>query len=190
MMVDVVRMVADWLGQDLNTRIAAVPVDGGDSPPPAIAAYTASSPQTATPNNLAIFDETRHQVCADFVDPPAMPALYIFGRGTMAMEGEPTPDRQIRKSKSPVPVVILYMNNNSVTQDGIRDASRTLRAIARSLFELSKGTNESSRLRNGTFIVLGEGPQLYDPAVKGIGAGRINAAVAAGFYVRDYAPNF
>lgn len=190
MQVDVVRMVADWLGADLNTRIANVPVDGGDPAPPAIAPYTATAPQTATPNNLAIFDETRHQCAADFMDPPAMPALYVYSRGSIAMEGEPEPDRFMRKSKSPVPVVILYQAANSVTNDGIRDAERTLRAIARSLFELSKGVNESSRLRNGTFIVLGEGPQIYDPAVKGIGTGRINAAVGVGFYVRDQLPNY
>ncbi len=188
MHVSVLRMVADWLGSDLNARIAAVPRDAGDPAPPAIHAYTdATHP---TPGNLAIFDETRHHVAANFKDPPAMPALYLYSRSPIVLEGEPTPDRQIRKSKAPVPVVILYHAENAVLEDAIRDGSRTLRAISRSLFELSKGANEASRLRNGILIVLGEGPMITDPAISAVGKNRVNGAVTVGYYVRDMNPNY
>jgi hypothetical protein len=191
---EVVRAVADWLGQDVNTRISGVPVDPGELPPPPIAAYVVADRtlQTPTPNDLAIFDESRHLFAAMGQEPPAgsTPALYLWCRTALVMEGEPTPDGQIRKSRSPVQVSVMYIARNSVRQDAIRDGTRTLRAVARSLRELSKNQNDMARQRNGIYLVLGEGPMVIDPIVSSIGKATCAGVLTVGYYVRDMTPSY
>jgi len=192
MQTEIVRAVADWLGTDVNARIATVPVDGGDPQPPAIHAYVAVAPAIATPGNLAIFDESRHDQAAESQEPPAgaVPALYLWCRTALVLEGEPTPDGQIRKSRSPVQVSVMYVTRNTSRATAVRDGTRTLRAVARSLRELSKNANAGARQRNGIYIVLGEGPMVIDPIVSAIGKATVAGVLTVGYYVRDMNPSF
>ena len=189
------RIVADFLGSDINTRLATVPVDVGDSQPPPIAAYAATGigSDTLTPNNLAIFDSTRHIVVVDKkVGPPALPALYVSSQGPIMMMGEPYPAGQIRATEVPVKIVVRYITSNSDFAVARRDGSYTLRAVARSLRALSKSYNGPgySGIRNGILLVLGQGPMEFWPTVDSVGNARVAGAIVVHYYVRDLNPEF
>src|SRR5690242_12144833 len=128
--LEIERQVADWLGgaggaggTTINTYIASVPVDTGDSAPPAISAFTASATgdDVATPGNLAIFDSTRHQVVAAKQAPPAWPALYVTAQGPILFKGEPVPAGQIRYGHAPVKIAIRYLTGNTDVAAARRD---------------------------------------------------------------------
>lgn len=182
------RQVADWLGTDVNTRIAAVPIDVGDSVPPPISQYSASGSgdDVPTPGNLAIFDSTRHQVVAAGQAPPAYPALYVMSQGPILMAGEPVPAGQIRYGNSPVKIAIRYLTANTDVAAARRDGCYTLRAVARSLRALSK---TMPLVRNGIEMILGASMEYY-PVAGTIGNGRVAGAVLVGYEIRDVNPEY
>lgn len=189
MRIELIRVLADWLGTDVNTRIAAVPVDGGDSQPAPIAGYTDTT--YPTPNNLAIFDVTRHPWVSDYTqDPPATPALYIGSHTPLLMKGEPTPDGQVRLPQVPLKVVVAYIADGSNNAAAIRDGEYTLRAVARSIRELDKNTNANTRLRNGVNIVLVEGAMEFWPVWGSVGNARLAGSLVLNYHVRDQNPSF
>jgi len=180
--LELVREVADFLISDVNNRIANVPKDVGDAAPPAIATYK---------NTIAVFDETRHDWVADKKEPPigAVPCLYVRATGVLAMKGEPTPDGQIRETRSPSNLAILYLTANGAPAKAMQDGYYTLRAVARSLRELSKDANYASRQRNGINVVLGETMDFW-PIGGAVGQNRIAGALIVGYYVRDQNPSY
>lgn len=187
--LEVERMIADWLGTDVNTRIAAVPVDAGDTAPPAIAAYVASGTgdDVATPSNLAIFDSTRHGV-VPAAAPPTFPALYVMCLGPINMMGEATPAGQIRYAESPVRLVIWYMTQDTDVAKARRNGCYTMRAVARSLRQLSK--TQLPKIRNGINVIAFLNPMTFHPVTSTIGQGRIAGALALNLDVRDQSPEY
>lgn len=186
--VELERIVADWLMTHVNPYIASVPRDGGDPAPPAIAAYTDTS--EAANQALAVFSSVTHRCVAEWKAPPASPALYVVARGPILFRGEPTPDARVRKLAVPAKLGIFYVTSNADAAVARRDGSYTLRAVARTIRELDKTGNESSRLRNGINVVLCEGPQEFHPVVSSIGNHRVSGALVLNYDVRDEQPTY
>lgn len=187
--LEIERQVADWLGTDVNTRIATVPIDIGDTVPPPIAAYSASGSgdDVPTPGNLAIFDSTRHQVVAAGQAPPVYPALYVMSQGPILLQGEPVPAGQIRYAAAPVKIAIRYLTANTDVAAARRDGCYTLRAVARSLRQFSK--TQLPLVRNGIELILGASMEFY-PVAGTIGNGRVAGAVLVGYEIRDVNPEY
>lgn len=188
--LEVERIVAEWLGTDVNTRIATVPIDAGDQSPPQIASYTDA--QYPTVGNIAVFGSTTHPWVSERKDPPAAPALYVMTQGPILFSGEPYPQGQIRKTVSPVKLVVRYLTTNMDSAIARRDGCYTLRAVARSLRELSKSYNQpnTGMVRNGISVVLGEDPMEFWPVVESVGNARVAGAIVVHYYVRDNNPEF
>lgn len=193
--LELVRTIADWLGsgtapnQEILVRMLAVPVDAGDSQPPPIQAYTDTT--YPAPGNLAIFDETRHPWVADYtMNVPGAPALYLAAHMPIMMKGEATPDGQVRLIESPAKVAIGYISQNSNPAAAIRDGCYTLRAVARSVRELSKNAQANTRLRNFINIVLVRGAMEFWPVYGAIGNAKLAGALVLNYEVRDQNPSF
>lgn len=190
MRIETVRMTTDWLKNTsfgLNHYIPLVPRDGGDPAPPPIADWT---PETG-PATVAIFNEVDHLWVIDKKDPPALPAIYITAQSPIEMEGEPSPDGQLRQSIAPVIVMVGYINANSDSVAAKRDGEYTLRAVLRSLRELMRNAQaETGRTRNGVLLEIMEDPAIYFPIVEVIGQSRVSGAIGINFKVRDANPSF
>ncbi len=188
--LEIERQVADWLGSDVNTRITTVPVDAGDPLPPVIPTFMASGEgvDVATPNNLAIFDSTRHAIVASRQAPPAYPALYVMSQGPILFKGEPVPAGQIRYAAAPVKIAIRYLTANTDVAAARRDGCYTLRAVARSLRQMSK--TQMPLVRNGIEMILGMDPLEFYPVVESVGNGRVAGAVVVAYDVRDVNPEY
>ena len=187
--LEVERIVADWLCRDINTRLATVPVDTGDPLPPPIAAF--GDAQYHTVNDLAVFDSTRHFWVTERKQPPAVPALYVQVQGPIMMMGEPYPDGHIRATKAPIKLAIRYLTQNADAAAARRDGCYTMRAVARSLRELSKNEHgDVERVRNQISVVLGEDPMEFYPVVETVGNARVAGALVVHFLVRDGAPSY
>jgi len=183
--VELERMVSDWLGTDVNTRIAAVPVDAGDPQPPPIASYGDSAYPTA--GGLAVFDSTRHPWVADRKQPPAAPALYVIVRGPIFFDGEPEPTAHRRVTSVPAKVGVHYITGDADSANARRDGSYTMRAVARSLRALSR---TMPLLRNGINVVLGQGPMEFYPVVEAVGNHRVSGSLVVNYLVRDQNPEY
>ena len=185
MRIETVRITADWLKRSdfgVNHYLSLVPRDAGDPKPPAIPEQEDAG--------TAIFDETRHPWVADKQDPPIFPCIYITGEGGIEMEGEPTPDGQIRETVAPLVVIARYVTNDADTMRAIRDAEYTLRAILRSLRELVKNTNFAARTRNDICVIQMLDPAIYFPVIEAVGDSRVTGAIGINYQVRDAAPSF
>ena len=138
-----------------------------------------------------MFDETRHDWSANrLIDPPAVPALSVIVQDRILATGEATPDGQIRSTTSPIQVAIRYLVANVDLAEAVRDADYTLRAVIRSLRELSKNVNEAARQRNGVLLILFEDPMEIYPIVEAVGETFVAGAIVANARVRDYNPAF
>lgn len=188
--LEVERIVAEFLGDDINARLATVPVDGGDPQPPQIAPYVDA--QYPTSGNIAVFSSTVHPWVSERKDPPAAPALYVMTQGPILMMGEPYPQGQIRATSSPVKLVVRYITNNLDSAVARREGCYTLRAVARSLRALSKSYNEpnTTMVRNGISVVLGQDPMEFWPVVESVGNARVSGALVVHYLVRDGDPEF
>jgi hypothetical protein len=45
-------------------------------------------------------------------------------------------------------------------------------------------------MRNGIYLVLGQGPMVFDPIVSAIGKATVAGVLTVGFYVRDMNPSY
>lgn len=192
MRLETVRMVADWLQNTsfgVNNYLATVPRDAGDPVPPLISAWT--DPDRAQVQALAIFDETRHKWAANRQEePPATPGLSVIAQGRILTSGEATPDGQIRATTAPVQIAIRYLTVNANLARAVQDGDYTMRAVARSIREFCRSSNENARKRNNVLIVLPEDPMEFYPIVEVVGDARVAGALVVNFQVRDYAPAF
>jgi len=178
--VELERIVSEWLANDVNARIAAVPVDAGDPQPSPIATYVDTLYPTT--NDRAVFNSVTHPWVAEWKSPPASPALYVVARGPFIFSGEPT--------VVPAKLGIFYVRDSADAAIARRDGSYTLRAIARSVRELDKNDNYLSRLRNGINVVLSEGPQEFYHTVTAVGNHRVSGALVLNYHVRDENPAY
>lgn len=185
MRLEAQRIIGDWLkhaSYGINQYIPTVPRDGGDPQPPLIATWNTT--------DLAIFNETEHVWVAERKDPPAVPCIYIMVEGPVEVEGEATPDGQIRTTTSPLTVVARYITANTDTVVAMRDAEYTLRALVRSLRELMKNANRASRVRNSIALEASLDPLVYFPVVEAVGQFRVTGAVGMNIEARDASPTF
>ena len=185
MRLEAQRILGDWLKDatyGINQYIPTVPRDGGDPQPPLIATWDTT--------DLAIFNETEHLWVAERKDPPAYPAIFIMLEGPVEVEGEATPDGQIRTTTSPLTIVARYITANSDTVMAMREAEYTLRALVRSIRELMKNENRASRVRNSIGLEASLNPLVYFPVVETIGQCRVSGAVGMNIEARDAAPTF
>jgi hypothetical protein len=119
--VDVLRQVADWLGDEttgVNALLAAVPQDEGASAPP----------------EVVIKDETRAAWVARRVIPrekvTAAPLLLVL----LGEEGVQVPlSSRAAFPPGTVPVEIWYVARKTATEELVADAFQTLRAAGRVL---------------------------------------------------------
>ena len=189
MRLEVERIVSEWLVADVNQRIATVPMDGGDTLPPQIPPYAdARYPKTT----VAVFNSVTHPWVGERKPPPCAPALYVTVMGPILLRGEPYPSGQIRDTKAPVKVGIRYLTTNSDTAVARQDGCYTLRAVARSMRELSKSYNQpdTTMVRNGIAVVLGENDMEFWPTVEEIGNARVAGALVVHFFARDGQPEY
>ena len=192
MRLEAVRIIADWLlnaSFGVNTYIPLVPKDAADAAVPLISAWT--DPATAQVSALAVFDETRHAWAGNrLVDAPATPGLTVFSRGRLLVEGEPTPDGQIRRTMTGVQVGIMYQTADSDLARAITNGDYVLRAVQRSLRELSKNANEGNRKRNGVLLQQFEDPMELYPIVEAVGETYVAGVLLVNCKMRDYNPSF
>lgn len=192
MRLEAVRIVADWLlhaTKGVNAYIPSVPKDAADPAVPLLSAWT--DPVTAQVQALAVFDETRHAWAANrLADPPATPCLSVLSQGRLLVEGEPTPDGQIRRTTTGVQVAIRYLTADADLARAVANGDYVLRAVQRSLRELSKNAEEASRKRNGVMLVLFEDPMELYPIVEAVGETYVAGALVVNCKMRDYNPSF
>jgi len=174
MRLEAVRIIADWLlnaSFGVNTYIPLVPKDAADAAVPLISAWT--DPATAQVSALAVFDETRHAWAGNrLVDPP------------------PTPDGQIRRTMTGVQVGIMYQSADSDLARAVTNGDYVLRAVQRSLRELSKNANEGNRKRNGVLLQQFEDPMELYPIVEAVGETYVAGVLLVNCKMRDYNPSF
>lgn len=171
-MLETIRMVTDWL-QDatdgVNAKIAAIPLDAGDSAPPGIALFA---------------DDTRDEVVALRQEPQKYPAIYVTEDAPWTMEGEVATD--IRRATE-LTLAIRYIVRVHDKFSGRRDTYYTLRAIVASIKELMENANLAARTRNQVCIeALLEITQLI--VHEGVGEGTVTGAVVLTMRVLDAAP--
>lgn len=188
MRLEAIRIVADWLkdtaNAGVNHYIPLVPLDTED------AGMTVPLIGTDNKGVLGVYDITRHPWVANKQVPPVAPALYIMGEGGVEAQGEPTPDGQIRATKSPLVVVARYLTANSDSVLAQVHGEYTLRAVLRSLRELMKNTNAMARTRNGILLEAMLDPVVIYPITETVGAFRVSGAIGINFHVRDVNPSF
>lgn len=175
MIVEVQRMVSDWLGHEdlartdgVNDLISTVPRDGGDPEPAALE---------------GVYDETRDDFVAAREDPPVSPSLYVIQDAPFTLEGEV--QTQIRRAEGYV-LAIWYLTHNWDTALGVQAASYTLRAVVKSLRALTEA-DSSTRTRNK--ICLEEiDDLLMVPVVEAVGESSVLGGIMATLTVRDGQP--
>lgn len=174
MRLEVVRIVADWLADGtngVNALLPGIPLDGGDSTPPVIA---------------SIVDETRSGVAArrHFPEDHPTPALFVFTGRDARLMGEV--HTHLRDAE--ISVTIGYVQKAATTENGLRDAFYTMRAVERSLKKLQEQANEASRTRNNIAIIAAR-EFVYPNVFAEVGGLVMTAGVEAVYeLVRDYAP--
>lgn len=185
MRLETQRIFVDWFKHatfGINSYIPTVPRDAGDPQPPFIAAWDT--------DDLAVFDETRHLWVAEKKDPPALPAIYVMGEGSLDVSGEPYPNGEIRVTEAPYVLVVRYITSVRDTVQAIREGEYTLRALLRSTRELMKNVNVDSRTRNGVCVEIMDDPVSYLPVVETVGQSRVSGAVVMNLQIRDGSPSF
>lgn len=134
-MLEILRLVADWLGREdlerengVNDLLADLALDDNDPAPELLA---------------GVYDETRDDEVAARQDPPEWPALYVTE--DLAPEAEGEVSTQHRDFEATV--AIRYLTRAYDRAKGVADTKYTLRAIQRSLRQLTEGTS-AERTRN------------------------------------------
>lgn len=164
------------------------PKDVADPFPPPIAEWT--DPITPQPQKgLAVYDETRHDWASNrLMDPPTTPALSVIVQDRIQVTGEATPDGQIRRTHGPIQLAIRYLTANVDLAEGVRDGDYIVRAVIRSLRELSRNQNEEARKRNSVLLELFEDPTEIYPIIEAVGDTYVAGAVVVNCRMRDYKP--
>lgn len=171
MILEGVRMVADWLSDGtngVNALLSTTPRDGGD----------------AQPANVAIADETRDGNVARGQAPATLPAVVVSVDRVQELDGQVA---QITRDGK-LMLRIRYIIDNNTSGDAIRDASYVLRTVLRSLrkfFDVSAG--DGHRYRNNIYLEscldLAVAP-MWAPIESGV----VTGGVLATIQMRDLAP--
>lgn len=144
MMVETIRIVADWLKgatAGVATILATQPVDGTDSGVvvPTVAEETTDSWVSRNQAPLSL----------------AMPALAVGLAGDVAI---PTHASRSREGgaflEATVPIAVTYLDRDPTSQRGTRDAYYVLRAVAASLLALNQQAAGASKVRGATGVQL------------------------------------
>lgn len=191
MRIELTRVVADWLlhpDYGVNAYIATIPRDAADPAPPFIAGWADTSGQ-AQVQELAVFDDTRHEWVARRGDPPALPCLVVGIPDVIDMTGEPWPDGQYRTSDIDIELAVAYISASEDEFRSIRDGEYTLRAVARSVRELTRNVNEASCLRNGVRLCTVT-RMRYTPLREAVGAGRMAGGLTLSIHAEDGDPSW
>lgn len=130
-MLEVVRIVADWLGDTTNGVNALLP------------ALVYDMDDVAPPDVVRIEDETRDGEAAIGQLAEVAPLLVVMSFGG-PVEAGPT---QGVVRYGTVNLLVRYQAVESDTAKAERDSQYTMRAVARSLLRLMKPDNHASRVR-------------------------------------------
>lgn len=191
MRIELTRIVADWLLHPefgVNAYIPSVPRDAGDPAPPLIAGWADPSGQPQV-QPLAVFDNTRHEWVARRGDPPALPCLVVGIPDVVDVTGEPWPSGQYRTTTIDVELAIAYISASEDEFAALRDGEYTLRAVVRSLRELTANANEASCLRND--VRLDNVTRVrYTPLSEAVGAGRMSGGLSLSIHAEDGNPSW
>lgn len=187
MRLELLRMLTKALKDQnigVNHFIPIVPRDADDEAPPLL-------PEVAE-RGIAVFNDTEDDFVAGHKDPPVSPAIYVLGEGPLEVQGEPTPDGQIRDTQSPAIITIRYVTDEPNLAKAIRDGEYTLRAVMRSLRELMKNQYAATLRTRGSICLIGafEGPSIYFPVMDSVGKCTVTGAIGLNLTVRDAAPSF
>jgi hypothetical protein len=172
MIVETIRMVADWLDDvdhGANVKLAAVTVDAGDPQPPDV---------------LSVADPTRDQRCAQYKEPLNLPALYVHVDGPAVGAGEVA---TVNRDFTSVVVAIRYLVRNPETMEAARDTLYALRAIVLCMRELLKNENAAARERNGVYIVACTAV-AFGPWREAVGSAVATGVATFTLNVRDKTP--
>lgn len=171
MQLELIRCVvagATDLTIGINTRIAALTLEVGDTLPP----------------NVDVYDCVRHGWVARKTFALeglniALPVIAIFV-GTLELD--PEVETYVRDGH--IPVTFAYLDERSDTEVGLYNALQTNRAIGRFLRLFSHNSNETMRTRNG-IIVQAITELSQDQVAAEKGDVFIGAATTATFLVRE-----
>lgn len=175
MIIEIERLIADWLGHEdvsktdgVNDYLPGIPRDAGDSQPTVLA---------------AVYDETRDDCVASRNDPPNTPCLYLVQDSPMTLAGEV--ETQVRDSDDAV-LAIRYLTTSYDTAQGIQDTSYTLRAVVKSLRALTQASS-AERTRNSVCL-LAIHDIVFVPITEAVGDSHVTGALVVTLEVRDAAP--
>ena len=143
-MVEIARMVADWLSgakldalgasQSVGTHLAAMGYDGSD----------------VAPTTPTVVDETRNGNAARGDYPATLPALVV-SVPEMKMEAGPFTSAEQHGTAQ---VLVRYIAENTTSENAVRDGCYILRAVRRSLYRLhGPGEATNGRKRNNLAIL-------------------------------------
>lgn len=149
-MVEITRMVADWLSGttlDVSAASQAVTVH--------LAAMTYDGSDTAPALTGGVVDETRDAKAARNEPPDTLPALVVTLTDLRMDAAAMVSAAQLGTAQ----VFVWYASANATSDDGLRDALYVMRAVRRSLERLHRGQEANNgRKRNNIAIVAGTDP--------------------------------
>jgi hypothetical protein len=142
-MVEIARMVADWLNgtkldvgsasQSIGTQLAALSYDGSDTAP-------------TTPT---VYDETRDGNAARGDYPATVPALVV---SVTDLRQDAAPFTAVEQQGT-AQVLIRHIADNTTSSNAVRDGYYVLRGVRRSLYRLhGPGEANNGRKRNNIAI--------------------------------------
>lgn len=171
MILEVIRMVADALGHDeygVNAKIAALPVDEGDSAPSTV---------------VTIADETRNGDVARGRFPSGRPCLTVMLHQSVELD----PEKQQGIRDGEVDVVIRMVVEDVESENGNRDTYYVLRAVKQTIAAFMDNANVADRSRNDIQIKQVLGMQAVTQFQR-VEDGIITAAIVLKLAVRDIQP--
>jgi hypothetical protein len=147
--VEVVRMVADWLrgdtvdvsaaSQSVAVHLAAMTYDGSDTAPTAPTIYEETTDAATARGDMPASLPALTVSIAEFdMDPATMVSLEQYGK---------------------IRVLVRFVAEQSTTASAMRDGYYVLRAVRRSLERLHRaGEHNNGRYRNSVSLVAGPDP--------------------------------
>lgn len=178
MVVEGLRILVDALNSPVygvNEQLERVPVDTGDSQPPAI---------------LSVLDLTRNvevlTLAAQGLGGIAAPALICAPEEPVVLNGE-LEGAGIRRDGEAVSYSVTYATRDPDLAQASLDGLYTMRAIEQVIGHLMKTSNIADRTRNG--VVLQTCVEIsYGLVVENLTDGTVTAALSATFQPRNTTP--
>lgn len=170
MILETIRIVTDALASSssygVNTQIAAVDLDSGDSAPPDVATFV---------------DETRSDaVAVNRITGSTKPVVAVTVGDNTVLVADPMSD--VREGTVTIEVSLIY--DNADTAEAKQDFLYTMRAIQRAVRQLMHNDNASARTRNDIHVQSLTGMTIGDVFAP-IEDGNVAGTITLEFLVRD-----